>query len=116
MEASGPALQVTPHGLAGLLGKPVVIPAKELIAGPAGDDPKQRYWSFARKGTGMRLYYIVDANKGIQDEEAVRAVVRGGEHLLVYSHKRDATIMKQRWQEWKETAGKNTAGMHGKSA
>lgn len=108
IQASGPALRVTPQGLAGLLGSTVVIPAKDLIAGPVGDDPKQRYWTFATKGPGLRLYYIVDTRKGVHDQEAVRAVVKGGEHVLLYSHRRDATIMKQRWQHWKDTSAKNT--------
>lgn len=116
VEASGPAVQVTPHGLAGLLGTPVVIPASDLIAGPRGDDPQQRYWTFARKGGAVTLYYILDVRKGVADEDAVKAVVKGGEHLLVYSHKRDAGIMKRRWQEWKDTAGKNAAETSGKNA
>lgn len=115
VDASGPAVQVTPHGLAGLLGTPVLIPAKDLIAGPGGDDPQQRYWSFARKGPGVRLYYILDVKNGVTDEEAVKAVVKGGEHLLVYIHKRDAGIMKQRWKDWQETAGKNAAEVSGKN-
>lgn len=103
VEASGPALRVTPHGLAGLLGNPVNIPASELVCGPGGDDPNHRYWTFARRGQGITLYYIVDVHRGVQDQDAVKAVVKGGEHLLAYTHRRDAAIMKERWHQWKET-------------
>lgn len=108
IEASGPALRVTPHGIGGMLGSPVVIPATELVSGPGGDDPKQRYWTFARRAEGIKLYYIVDVKKGVQDEDAVKAVVKGGEHLLAFSHRRDAAVMKERWRQWKDANRDNT--------
>lgn len=98
----GVGVRVQTHGLLGGGGKGggLLIPARELVGGVAKTD--DRYWTFARRGEGVRLYYIVDMERGVVDSEGVEAVVGGGEMLMVLVHKRNAGRMRKRWKEWKE--------------
>lgn len=98
---SGPGILLRAHSFVGV-GKEHFIPAREIVGGECKDG--ERYWTFARQGNGLRLYYIVDVNHGVQDMEAVKAVASGGTDLLVLSHRRDAGRMRRRWEEWKEGA------------
>lgn len=101
---NGPVLRVTPHSIAGMLGYPVDIPAAEIVPSPRGADPKQRHWTFGVKSaTGRTFYYILDTKVGVADRDGLAAVVKGGEHFMAWSHKRDAEIMKRRWQEWRRS-------------
>lgn len=95
-------MEVQTHGLLGGRGKEegLVILARELVGGVAKRD--DRYWTFARIGERVRLYYIVDRERGVMDSEGVEAVVGGGEMLMVLMHKRNAGRMRKRWNEWKE--------------
>lgn len=99
---NGPVVRVTPHTLAGLLGFPVDIPAADIVPGPHGDDEKSRHWTFGvRMPSGRTFYYILDMKAGVVDREGLSAVVRGGEHFMAWSLKRDAVQMKGRWQKWR---------------
>lgn len=100
----GPCLVVTPHAVAGLRASPVLVPAAHLVAGVRKDDAGERYWTLGVKTSEQKrpFYYIIDTNHGVVDRRALAAAVRGGHHLLAFSHKRDAEMMKQRWQIWKD--------------
>lgn len=105
--AAGPHLEVTAHAFGGMLRKPKVIEAAHILPGPKGADPAERYWTFgvSEKEDGPRFYYILDTAKGVCDPEALAAVVRGGEHLMVLSHRRQAGEMRQRWLSWQREEG-----------
>lgn len=94
--AGGIKVRVTTHGF----GREEVIPAREIVGGVGGRE--ERYWTFARKGEGLRLFYIVDMEYGARDLEGVKAVVGGGDMLMALAHKRNAGRMRRRWEEWKE--------------
>lgn len=99
---NGPVVRVTPHTIAGMLGYPVDIAAEDIIPGPQGADPKQRHWTFGVKSsTGRTFYYILDMKVGVVDRDGLAAVVKGGDHFMAWSLKRDAEIMKRRWQQWR---------------
>lgn len=102
---NGPAIRVTAHAFGGVAARPVTMRAADVKAGAQKDDDNERYWTFANRSEGAStLYYVVDMNSGVVDRDAVRAIVKGGEHLMVFSHKRDAGQMRQRWEQWKEAS------------
>lgn len=101
---NGPVVRVTPHSIAGMLGYPVDIPAAEIVPSPHRDDPKQRHWTFGVKtASGRTFYYILDMKVGVVDRDGLAAIVKGGDHFMAWSHKRDAEIMRNRWQQWRKS-------------
>lgn len=100
----GPSLSITAHSFCGFLRTPVVVPADDVIPSPKKDDVSERYWTIGiRQPSGRKFYYIVDTTNGVLDQTALSAAARGGDHLLVFSHKRDGGLMRHRWQEWERT-------------
>ena len=99
----GPSLEVITHSLGGRLRSPVLIKAADIIPGPHRDKTSERYWTFGVKRGEHRssYYYIIDRHQGVIDSEAVAALARGGDHLMVYAHKRDAGRMQTRWKQWR---------------
>lgn len=100
----GARVKVVAHSVAGLFSAPVIIDANELVPGPKADDPAERYWTFGLRGAGRTYFYIVDMKQGVLDRQALAAVAKGGEHLLVFSHKRDAMFMQGRWEQWQKSS------------
>lgn len=98
---NGPIIRVTPHGIAGTLGGPVDLPARYIIPGSTCNNTKASYWNFgARQDNGRTIYYVVDMREGVKDLSGLVAIVRGDKHVIAWSLKRDAELMKRRWQEW----------------
>lgn len=101
---NGPAVRVTAHNFAGIINQPIDIPASHIVAGPHKDSSKERFWTFGVRGASGRVfYYIVDTQRGVIDRDAIGAIARGGDHLMAYSHKRDAGLMQTRWNQWQQT-------------
>ncbi|KAI0565350.1 hypothetical protein FGB62_19g139 [Gracilaria domingensis] len=105
---NGACIRVTAHSFGGMLSDPVVVKPNQLIAGPHRDSVKERYWTFGVSSTKSRrpFYYFVDTKNGVLDAPAMAALVNGGEHLLAFSHKRDANIMRTRWHQWEQASGR----------
>ncbi|CAN8069204.1 unnamed protein product [Agarophyton chilense] len=106
---NGASIRVTSHSFGGMLSDPLVVEPHGLIAGPHRDSQKERYWTFGVSSSKSRrpFYFFIDTKNGILDPAAMAALVNGGEHLLVFSHKRDAQIMRNRWRQWEQTCGRN---------
>lgn len=99
-------VRVATHAFGGRISKAVLIEPSAIIGGPKKDDPQERYWTFAHDRPGLKLYYIVDTAKGVQDRAALAAIVRGGEHFLALAHKRRAAEMRDRWRAWEAESGR----------
>ncbi|PXF47661.1 hypothetical protein BWQ96_02523 [Gracilariopsis chorda] len=104
---NGASIRVTAHSFGGMLSTPVVFTPHTIVRGPKRDDPSERYWTFGVKSSSPRpFYYFVDTSHGVLDRHALAALVNGGEHLMAFSHKRDAQIMTSRWHQWQQISGK----------
>lgn len=106
------ALRVTTHAFGGGTSTPVEISVENIVPGAKKDDPSERYWSFGakRQNKTSAFYYIIDTKKGVQDPEALGAIARGGQHLMVLTHQRRADEMRKRWKNWEENKQSSQAG------
>lgn len=107
---NGPTVRVVSRNLFGTYSAPVDIAARDLIAGRRADTiERERHWTFGVKlPSGRTFYYIVDMSSGVVDRDAIHAIAKGGEHFMAWSLKRDAHVMKQRWQDWRSDSPTHT--------
>lgn len=103
-------VRVRTRGFGGYMRSAETIQTKNLVGGPHGDNSKERYWTFAEKRTtdDRPFFFIVDTKHGMLDQAAVAAICstqEGGSKLMVLAHKRQATEMRRRWNDWEKAKG-----------
>lgn len=99
---NGPSIRIITRNLCGTETAPFEIAAKDILPGRHAEGSKERHWSFGVKlPSGRKYFYIVDMTAGVVDREGIAAIAKGGEHFMAWSLKRDALVMKERWQHWR---------------